>query len=66
MTGKTATLHSVAFICTLIVYCILTLFGHDANPVLGVLGGQGIGAIVQSSGNATANDVPQTQRIPSE
>lgn len=35
-------IQTVTFIAVLIVYTVLTLTGHDANFVAGILGGQGL------------------------
>lgn len=40
--------HTVALIAELAVYLTLTLTGHDGNVVLGVMGGQGVGAAAQA------------------
>lgn len=49
MTTAAVIAHSAIAAVIVIAYAVVTVTGHDGNTLLAILGGQGIGGIVQSA-----------------
>lgn len=54
MTKLELVLHAVTAIVIIVIYGWLTHDGIDGNPLLGLLGGQGLGALISSASAAKA------------
>lgn len=57
---SSAVLHAILFALALTAYVVLTVTGHDGNPVFLFFAGQVSGAVIQSTkngnGNSTVNE----------
>lgn len=46
--------HTVVAVALIAAYAVLTALNHDANTLLGILAGQGVGAAISGIGATTA------------
>lgn len=58
-----AILHVLAILIAVVAYVVLTVTGHDGNPVFVFIGGQGAGALVQLATNVKTDSGSQTDAV---